>query len=62
MADYIELLKNISKAYHVKFIDNYYELGIDKFNRTNWFPVGDGTHHNVKGARLIAEHMANVMF
>ena len=62
MAEFIAKAKDIAQEYHVKFIDNYYELGINRYNRTNWFPATDGTHHNVKGARLIAEHMANEMF
>ena len=55
-------IKNISKEYHLPCIDNYYDIPINKFNRTHWFPSGDGTHHNEKGGKLIAEHMSNVIF
>ena len=44
------------------FIDNYYELCINKFNRGYYFPTTDGTHHNVLGAKLMAEHIASKLF
>ena len=62
MDDFIEATKQVAKEYHVKFIDNYYELGINKFSRTYYFDGKDGSHHNPRGARLIAEHMASELF
>lgn len=62
LTDFVEKTKEVSNEYHLKFIDNYYDLGINKFNRTHWFPENDGTHHNVDGARLIAEHMVSEIF
>ena len=62
LTDFVTKTKDVSKDYHLKFIDNYYELGINKFNISHWFPSGDGTHHNELGGKLIAEHMANEMF
>jgi len=62
LTDFVEAVQTVSKAYHVKSIDNYYDLGIDKYNRSHWFPVNDGTHHNRDGGMLIAQHMANEMF
>ena len=62
LTDFVEKTKEVSKQYHLKFIDNYYDLGINKFNRTHWFPSTDGTHHNQLGAVLIAQHIANEMF
>lgn len=62
LTDFVEKIKNISKEYHLPCIDNYYEIPINKFNRSHWFPSNDGTHHNEKGGKLIAEHMSNVIF
>ena len=62
LPQFVEKTKDIAKEYHLPFIDNYYDLGINKFNRTNWFPLNDGTHHNIDGGRLIAKHMVNEMF
>jgi lysophospholipase L1-like esterase len=62
LTDFVAKTQTISRTYHVKSIDNYYDLGINKFNRTHWFPSNDGTHHNADGGMLIAQHMANEMF
>lgn len=62
LIDYINKTKEIANEYHIPFIDNYFDLGINKFNRSHWFPSNDGTHHNELGGKLIAEHMAKEMF
>ena len=62
LTDFVAKTKDVSKDYHLKFIDNYYELGINKYNRSHWFPSNDGTHHNPLGGKLIAEHMANELY
>lgn len=62
LTDYVNKVKEIGSLYKVPVIDNYFELGINKFNRTQYFPVGDGVHHNLVGADLIARHMAKKMF
>ena len=58
---FVAAAKDVSEEYHVNCIDNY-ELGINKLNRSHWFPSNDGTHHNKYGAELIAQHMASEMF
>lgn len=62
LTDFVESVKTVSNAYHVKSIDNYYDLGINQYNRSHWFPTGDGTHHNKDGGVLIAQHMATELF
>ena len=62
LTDYVAKMQTLANDYHVTCIDNYYKLGINKFNRSNWFPENDGTHHNYAGACLIAEHIANELF
>ena len=62
LTDFVAKTAEVCKEYHLPFIDNYDGLGINRFNRTEYFPAGDGTHHNVAGARLIAEHMAMELF
>ncbi len=62
LSDFIESAKKVSNEYHLKFIDNYNELGINKFNRKYYFPEGDGTHHNARGTKLIAEHIASELY
>lgn len=62
LPDFVAKTAEVCKEYHLPFIDNYDGLGINRFNRTEYFPANDGTHHNVAGARLIAEHMARELF
>lgn len=62
LTDFVYKIKEISKEYHLPCIDNYYDIPINKFNRTHWFPSGDGTHHNVLGGKLIAQHMVNNLY
>ena len=62
LLEYIELANEIAKDYHIPFVDNYYELGINKYNRMHYFPSTDGTHHNENGRKLIAEHIAKELF
>lgn len=62
LTDFVAKTAEVCAEYHLPFIDNYDGLGINKFNRGQYFPADDGTHHNAAGARLIAEHMARELF
>lgn len=59
LTDFVESQRDISTMYHLPFIDNYYDLGINKFNRTQYFSGADSTHQNQVGRDLIAENMAS---
>ena len=62
LTDFVEATKAVSEAYHIPFIDNYYELGINYYNRSYYFPTNDGTHQNYHGAKLIADHIKHELF
>jgi lysophospholipase L1-like esterase len=62
LTDFVQAVIEVAESYHVRSIDNYFALGINKFNRDYWFPATDGTHHKVVGAKLIAQHMVNAMW
>lgn len=62
LTDYVAKTEEIAKAYHLPFIDNYYSLGFNMFNRSKYFKGIDGTHPLPEGCRLIAEHIANELF
>jgi lysophospholipase L1-like esterase len=53
--------REVAEELHLPFIDNY-NIGINKFNRSHYFPAADGTHQNINGRRLIAEHIANELY
>lgn len=62
LPDYVVAIEDTAKSYNIPVIDNYKELGINKFNRTQYFPATDGTHHNENGRRLIARHVAKKLY
>lgn len=59
LVEYNEAIAETAKAYNIPVIDNFAELGINKLNRQQYFPVTDGTHHNENGRKLIAKHLAH---
>ena len=62
LTDIVDIEKSVAREYNLSFIDNYYELGINKINRLEYFSVDDGTHPNLNGRHLIAEHTAKCLF
>lgn len=60
--DIAEKAKEIAVEYKLPYIDNYHSLGINKFNRVQYFPATDGAHHNITGRKLIAAHIAKELF
>lgn len=61
LTQFVSKVIDVAKSYHVPYIDNY-NVGINQFTRTAWFPSNDGTHHNYEGAKLIAKRMANKLY
>ncbi|WP_050698596.1 SGNH/GDSL hydrolase family protein [Anaeromassilibacillus senegalensis] len=51
-------LIEVAKAYKTPAVDLYRKLGINKVNRSYYFPVGDGTHPNDLGRALLGEKIA----
>lgn len=60
--DIAKKAKEVAVEYKLPYIDNYYSLGINKFNRAQYFPKTDGAHHNINGRKLIAAHIAKELF
>ena len=61
LIEYNAKLAEVASEYNLPFVDNY-NIGIGKFNRYQYFPVTDGTHHNETGRRLIASHLAKELY
>ena len=59
--DYMDGLKSVAGEYNIGYIDNYH-IGINRYNRLNYFDDNDGTHPKIEGRKLIASHMAKVMW
>ena len=60
LADYNAKLKEVADEYNIPFVDDY-NIGINKFNRLQYFSATDGTHHQIEGRKLIAEHLAGAL-
>ncbi len=52
-----ELLQ-VAGTYKIPAVDLYRTLGINKFNRTHYFPANDGTHPNEAGRELLGNKIA----
>lgn len=61
MIDYVNAVKNVGKELKIPVIDMYNELGVNKYNRTNYFTGNDGVHFNPNGMELIANKIAGVI-
>ena len=62
VTDIVEKAKEVAAEYKLPYIDNYHSVGINKFNRTTYFPATDGAHHNINGRKTIAAHIAKELF
>lgn len=62
LVEYNEAIAETAKAYNIPVIDNFAELGINKYNRYQYFNETDGTHHNENGRKLLAEHLADKLW
>ena len=60
--DFVEAERSVAEANQTPIIDTYYDLGINKYNWTQYFPANDGTHHNLAGRKLIAELMSHKLW
>lgn len=59
--DYMDGLKSVADEYNIGYIDNYH-IGINRYNRLNYFDDNDGAHPKIEGRKLIALHMAKDMW
>lgn len=62
LTDFVAKTEEIAREYHLPYIDNYYGLGFNKFNRSAYFSETDGTHPLPAGCKRIAENVAKKLF
>lgn len=62
LINFVNKVKEICNDYHLPCIDNYFELGFNKFNRSQYFTNTDGTHPILSGRQLMAGHIAKELF
>ena len=62
LPDYVQAIAETARAYNLPVIDNYYGLGINRFNRAQYFGGKDGVHQNEAGRERIAERLAHELW
>lgn len=53
LTDFVEKAVSVANEYHIRCLDMYNGVGINKFTRLSFFDVNDGTHHNAAGRAFI---------
>lgn len=53
--DFVAKEKEIAVEFKIPILDNYYELGINKFNYLKAFDTSDGVHQNARGRKIMGE-------
>ena len=61
LPDFVEKAKEVGKELKIPVLDNYFELGINEFNRTLYFPENDGTHPNPTGNRKLGYKIGSAL-
>lgn len=62
LTDFVEKEIAVANEYQLDYIDDYYNTGINKFNRSFYFPSNDGTHPRVTGLQALAQHIAHHLY
>lgn len=61
LTDFVAKVKEVAEEYHIPYIDNY-NIGMNKYNRSLYFPITDGTHPLPTGGNLMAAHIVKELF
>ena len=59
--NYMDGLKSVADEYNIGYVNNYH-IGINRYNRLNYFDDNDGAHPKIEGRKLIASRMAKVIW
>lgn len=57
LLDYCQALKDVSYEYKLECVDNYSNMGFNKYNRPTYYYISDGVHLNEVGRSRLAERM-----
>lgn len=61
LPDFVAKEIEVAREYKTPIVDNYHELGINKFNKEHYFPSNDGTHPNSTGNKKLGEKIASML-
>ena len=61
LKEFVGKEQRFSEKYNIPVIDAF-NVGINEFNRTHYFPIGDNTHHNEYGRSVLADKLAKEVY
>lgn len=61
LTDFVEKTIEIGREFKLPVLDNYYELGINTYNKFQYFPTTDGTHPNANGRELMGNKIGGAL-
>jgi len=59
MRQYVQAVEDVYTEYHLPFVNNYDNAGINKYNRLQYFGINDGVHPNANGRAIIGHRIGN---
>jgi len=59
LKDYVDACKEVCEKYHIHCVDNFNGIGMNKYNRTQYFENTDGTHPLREGRTLLGQHISD---
>lgn len=62
LTDFVEKAIETANEYQLDYIDDFYNTGMNKFNRSVYFPSNDGTHPNLVGLQMLGRHIAHHLY
>ena len=54
---FVNKMESVAEEYHLNFINNYQDLGVNYYNRLQYFSAADGTHHNIYGRKHLGRYI-----
>lgn len=61
LTEYVNKTIEIAKEFKIPVLDNYFELGVNKYNALEFFTISDGTHHNDLGRKKMGEKIGSAL-
>lgn len=61
LIDFVKKAQEVGEEYKIPVLDNYTELGINKFNRQEYFSGNDGTHPNPTGNKKLGHKIGSAL-
>ncbi|MFV0577716.1 MAG: SGNH/GDSL hydrolase family protein [Fusobacterium ulcerans] len=58
---FVAATTNVAMEFKTPYLDQYFELGINKYNRLEYFSKSDGTHPNYKGRLKMSEKIVEAL-